>query len=80
MLHVLLAQFLEAGIHFQILETPCGIGRSCISCPTNMAAHTSIYSDCSSSLYLDALSSVLLCEHPSGYQSGHKSHKELVLI
>lgn len=35
MLCMLLPQFLEAGIHFQILETPCGIGRSWISCPAD---------------------------------------------
>lgn len=79
-LHMLLARFLEAGICFWMLETPCGRGRSWISCPTNMAADTSIYSDCSSSLYLATLSSALLYEHPSGYQSRHQSHKELVLI
>lgn len=45
-----------------------------------MAADTSIYSDCSGSLYLATLSSVLLYEHPSSYQSGHQSRKELVLI
>jgi len=45
-----------------------------------MAAETSIYSDCSGSLCLAVLLSVLLYGHPSGYQSGHQSHKELVLI
>lgn len=45
-----------------------------------MAADPSVYSDCFSSLYLATLSSVLLYEHLSAYQSEHQSHKELVLI